>query len=64
MAFMYYEKDCDLGALKGKTIGVIGYGSQGRAQALNARESGLKVIVGLYEGSKSWQKAEAAGFEV
>jgi ketol-acid reductoisomerase len=64
MAVMYYEKDCDLGALKGRTIGVIGYGSQGHAHALNAKESGMKVIVGLYEGSKSWEKAEAAGFEV
>jgi ketol-acid reductoisomerase len=61
---MYYEKDCDLGALKGKTIAVIGYGSQGHAHALNAKESGLKVIVGLYRGSKSWKKAEEAGFEV
>jgi ketol-acid reductoisomerase len=64
MARMYYEKDCDLGALKGKTIAVIGYGSQGHAHALNAKESGLKVIVGLYEGSKSWKKAEEAGFQV
>ncbi|MDR2447340.1 MAG: ketol-acid reductoisomerase [Treponema sp.] len=64
MAVMYYEKDCDLGALKGKTIAVIGYGSQGHAHALNAKESGLKVVVGLYEGSKSWKKAEEAGFEV
>ncbi|MDR1948458.1 MAG: ketol-acid reductoisomerase, partial [Spirochaetaceae bacterium] len=55
MAIMYYEKDCDLGVLKGKTIAVIGYGSQGHAHALNAKESGLKVIVGLYEGSKSWK---------
>jgi ketol-acid reductoisomerase len=61
---MYYEKDCDLGALKGKTIAVIGYGSQGHAHALNAKESGLKVIVGLYEGSPSWKKAEAAGLTV
>jgi ketol-acid reductoisomerase len=61
---MYYEKDCDLGALKGRTIAVIGYGSQGHAHALNAKESGLKVIVGLYEGSKSWKKAEDAGLEV
>ncbi|WP_304242704.1 ketol-acid reductoisomerase [Gracilinema caldarium] len=64
MAIMYYEKDCDLGALKGKTIAVIGYGSQGHAHALNAKESGLKVIVGLYEGSKSWERAEKAGFQV
>jgi ketol-acid reductoisomerase len=61
---MYYEKDCDLGALKSKTVAVIGYGSQGHAHALNAKESGLKVIVGLYEGSKSWKKAEAAGLTV
>lgn len=64
MAVMYYEKDCDLGALKGKTIAVIGYGSQGHAHALNAKESGLNVVVGLYEGSKSWKKAEEAGLEV
>jgi ketol-acid reductoisomerase len=64
MATMYYEKDCDLGVLKGKTIAVIGYGSQGHAHALNAKESGLKVVVGLYEGSPSWKKAEAAGLEV
>jgi ketol-acid reductoisomerase len=64
MARMYYEKDCDLGLLKSKTIAVIGYGSQGHAHALNAKESGLKVIVGLYEGSKSWKKAEEAGFQV
>ncbi|MDR1411523.1 MAG: ketol-acid reductoisomerase [Spirochaetaceae bacterium] len=64
MAVMYYEKDCDLGALQGKTIAVIGYGSQGHAHALNAKESGLKVVVGLYEGSKSWKKAEEAGLEV
>jgi ketol-acid reductoisomerase len=61
---MFYEKDCDLGALKGKTIAVIGYGSQGHAHALNAKESGLKVIVGLYEGSPSWKKAGEAGLEV
>jgi ketol-acid reductoisomerase len=61
---MYYEKDCDLGALKGKTIAVIGYGSQGHAHALNAKESGLKVIVGLYEGSASWKKAEDSGLTV
>ncbi len=64
MAIMFYEKDCDLGALQGKTIAVIGYGSQGHAHALNAKESGLKVIVGLYEGSKSWTRAEKAGFKV
>jgi ketol-acid reductoisomerase len=64
MAIMFYEKDCDLGALQGKTIAVIGYGSQGHAHALNARESGMKVIVGLYEGSASWKRAGEAGFDV
>ncbi|NFT07718.1 MULTISPECIES: ketol-acid reductoisomerase [Clostridium] len=64
MTKMYYEKDTDLNLLKGKTIAVIGYGSQGHAHALNAKESGCNVIIGLYEGSKSWAKAEAQGFEV
>jgi ketol-acid reductoisomerase len=64
MAILFYEKDCDLGALQGKTIAVIGYGSQGHAHALNAKESGMKVVIGLYEGSKSWKRAEAAGFKV
>jgi ketol-acid reductoisomerase len=64
MAIMYYEKDCDLGVLKGKTCAVIGYGSQGHAHALNAKESGLDVVIGLYEGSKSWKKAEESGFKV
>ncbi len=64
MTKMYYEKDTDLNLLKGKTIAVIGYGSQGHAHALNAKESGCNVIIGLYEGSKSWGKAEAQGFEV
>ena len=64
MAVMYYEKDCDLSFLRDKTIAVIGYGSQGHAHALNAKESGLKVLVGLYEGSKSWKKAEDAGLTV
>jgi len=50
--------------LDGKTVAIIGYGSQGHAHALNLKDSGVKVIVGLYEGSKSWKKAEAAGFEV
>jgi ketol-acid reductoisomerase len=53
-----------LAALKGKTIAVIGYGSQGHAHALNAKESGMNVIVGLYEGSKSWKKAEDSGLKV
>jgi ketol-acid reductoisomerase len=60
----YYEKDGNLGLLKGKTIGVVGYGSQGHAHSLNQRDSGQNVIVGLYPGSKSWAKAEAAGLKV
>ncbi len=61
---MFYQEDCNLGLLDGKTIAVIGYGSQGHAHALNAKESGCNVIIGLYEGSKSWAKAEKQGFEV
>ncbi len=64
MAKMYYEKDCDLNYLKGKTVAVIGYGSQGHAHALNLHDSGVDVVVGLYEGSPSWAKAEAAGLKV
>ena len=63
MATMYYEKDCDLSVLDGKTIAIIGYGSQGHAHAMNLRDSGCKVIVGLRPG-KSWAKAEEDGFEV
>ena len=61
---MYYEKDCNLDLLKGKTVAVIGYGSQGHAHALNLHDSGVDVIVGLYEGSKSKAKAEKAGLRV
>lgn len=64
MAKVYYEQDCNLGFLKGKKVAVIGYGSQGHAHALNLHESGVDVIVGLYKGSKSWEKAEAAGLKV
>ena len=64
MAKIYYQEDCNLSLLDGKTIAVIGYGSQGHAHALNAKESGCNVIIGLYEGSRSWAKAEAQGFEV
>ena len=64
MAKIFYQEDCNLSLLDGKTIAVIGYGSQGHAHALNAKESGCNVIIGLYEGSKSWAKAEAQGFEV
>ena len=63
-AKIYYQDDCNLEALDGKTIAVIGYGSQGHAHALNAKESGCHVIIGLYEGSKSWKRAEEQGFEV
>ncbi|MDR3645856.1 MAG: ketol-acid reductoisomerase [Clostridia bacterium] len=64
MARMYYESDCNLELLRGKKIAVIGYGSQGHAHALNLHDSGADVVVGLYKGSKSWEKAEAAGLEV
>ena len=64
MAKMYYEKDCDLGKLDGKKIAIIGYGSQGHAHAMNLKDSGCTVCVGLREGSKSWAKAEAAGLQV
>ncbi len=64
MAKIYYQQDCNLALLDGKTVAVIGYGSQGHAHALNMKESGVHVVIGLYEGSKSWAKAEAAGFEV
>lgn len=64
MSKIYYQSDCDINALKNKTVAVIGYGSQGHAHALNLRESGVKVIIGLHAGGKSWPKAEAAGFEV
>ena len=57
-AKIFYQEDCDLSLLDGKKIAIIGYGSQGHAHALNLKESGVKVIVGLYEGSKSWKRAE------
>lgn len=64
MAKMFYEKDTNLGLLKGKKVAVIGYGSQGHAHALNLHESGIDVVVGLYEGSKSWNRVKEAGLEV
>lgn len=64
MAKIYYSKDCNLNNLDGKTVAIIGYGSQGHAHALNLHESGVNVIVGLYEGSKSWDRAEKAGLKV
>lgn len=64
MAKMFYEKDTNLELLKGKKVAVIGYGSQGHAHALNLHESGVDVVVGLYEGSKSWDRVKEAGLEV
>lgn len=64
MAKLFYDADCNLGLLDGKTVAIIGYGSQGHAHALNLKESGVNVIVGLYEGSKSWPIAETAGLKV
>ncbi|GBC81745.1 Ketol-acid reductoisomerase (NAD(+)) [bacterium HR10] len=58
MATIYYDKDADLRVLAGKTIAIVGYGSQGHAHALNLRDSGQRVVVGLYRGSRSWAKAE------
>ncbi len=64
MAKMYYEKDCDLSKLDGKKIAIVGYGSQGHAHALNLRDSGCDVIIGLRKGGKSWPVAEKDGFQV
>ena len=64
MPKIYYEADADLGLLTGKTIAVMGYGSHGHAHANNLKDSGCNVVVGLYEGSPSWAKAEAAGLKV
>ncbi|MCR5806282.1 MAG: ketol-acid reductoisomerase [Oscillospiraceae bacterium] len=63
-ARIFYQEDCDLGRLDGKTVAIIGYGSQGHAHALNLKESGVNVVVGLYEGSKSAQKAKDQGLTV
>ena len=64
MAQMYYDNDANLDLLNGKTVAIIGYGSQGHAHALNLKDSGVNVIIGLYPGSKSTAKAEAAGLTV
>ncbi len=61
---IFYQADCDLNKLNGKTVAIIGYGSQGHAHALNLKDSGVDVIVGLYKGSKSWEKAEKQGVKV
>ena len=64
MVKMYYDKDADLGLLGGKKVAILGYGSQGHAHALNLKDSGVDVVVGLYEGSKSWDKAVKDGLKV
>lgn len=64
MAKIFYQNDCDLKQIIGKKVAVIGYGSQGHAHALNLKESGVDVVAGLYEGSKSWNSAEAHGLTV
>ncbi|MGD1821668.1 MAG: ketol-acid reductoisomerase [Pleomorphochaeta sp.] len=64
MSKMYYDSDADFKYLEGKTVAIIGYGSQGHAHALNLKESGVDVVVGLYKGSKSWSIAEEAGLKV
>ncbi|WP_271629314.1 ketol-acid reductoisomerase [Caldicellulosiruptor sp. DIB 104C] len=64
MAKIFYDQDCNLDLLKDKTVAVIGFGSQGHAHALNLRDSGVNVVVGLYHGSKSWAKAESHGLKV
>jgi ketol-acid reductoisomerase len=64
MARMYYENECNLEVLNGRKVAIIGFGSQGHAHALNLYESGVDVRVGLYEGSKSWSRAEEAGLRV
>ncbi|MGH9208754.1 MAG: NAD(P)-binding domain-containing protein, partial [Acidimicrobiales bacterium] len=64
MAKLYYEKDADAGLIDGRKVAVIGYGSQGHAHALNLRDSGVDVRVGLRNGSSSWAKAEEAGLRV
>ncbi len=64
MAQLFYDSDADLGLLNGKTVAIIGYGSQGHAHALNLKDSGVNVVVGLYDGSRSAEKAKADGLEV
>ena len=61
---VYYDKDCDLSVIKGKTVAIIGYGSQGHAHAQNLNDSGVKVVVGLRKGGASWDKVGKAGLTV
>ena len=61
---LYYDNDADLGLLQGKTVAIMGYGSQGHAQAQNLRDSGVNVIIGLDKGRSSWQRAQKDGFDV
>ena len=61
---VFYDKDCDLSLVKGKTVAIIGYGSQGHAHAQNLHDSGVKVVVGLRKGGASWNKAASAGLDV
>jgi ketol-acid reductoisomerase len=61
---VFYDKDCDLSLIKGKTVAILGYGSQGHAHALNLSDSGVKVVVGLRKGGASWSKVEKAGLKV
>ena len=61
---VYYDKDCDLSIIQGKKVAIIGYGSQGHAQACNLKDSGVDVTVGLRKGGASWSKAEKAGLKV
>ena len=63
MAVIYYEKDCDLSYLKDRMVGIIGYGSQGHAQAQNLRDSGVKVLVAEMKGSPAFERAEKDGFK-
>ena len=64
MAEIFYDDDADLSVIQGKRVAIIGYGSQGHAHALNLRDSGVEVVVGLREGSSSWQKAAEMGLRV
>src|SRR3954451_18448222 len=61
---VYYDKDCDLSLIKGKTVAIIGYGSQGHAHAQNLNDSGVKVVVGLRPAGAAWPKVEKAGLKV